>query len=116
MRLLLFSSVIAFGSSITDKIPRNVRRNIPVGDQGDWNRHFRVVRPLEDAAVSEKTAMSNVYQRYAMLSERSADLSGNRRQEKILGVAFDDDDPACEEKVRLRSVEEAAKEGVIVRL
>ena len=61
--------------------------------------------PLEDAAVSEKTTMARVYQRHAMLSERSAELSSNRGQEKILGVAFDDDDLACEEKVRLSSGE-----------
>jgi hypothetical protein len=60
--------------------------------------------------------MANVHQRYAMLSERSAELSGNRGQEEILGVAFDDDDPAGEEEVRLRSVEEAAQERVVVRL
>ena len=59
--------------------------------------------------------MADVHQRYSVLAEGSAELSGNRGQEKILGVAFDDDNSAGEEKVRLRGVEKTAKECIVIR-
>ena len=68
----------------------------------------------QNPAVAERAAVANIDDRYTMAAKRTTELLGDRGQQQVLAVAFDDNERAGEEQVGLGRVEEATKELIVV--